>query len=165
MMEPAQTGGQRAGHKGVSKETSVQQLATAPDTSPDGRVLALLQVGAAGRAFECLLEHYEGKVYRLCRAILRNPAEAEDAAQESLVRIWKALPRFDGRAALSIWIYAISRNRCLTALERRRELHSLSDLAVELEAEVATAVVDKDPEDPLALLRELTHCRNATVGC
>jgi RNA polymerase sigma-70 factor (ECF subfamily) len=135
----------------------VQQLATLPDTPPDGRVLELLQAGDAARAFDCVLQHFEGKVYRLCRAILRNPAESEDTAQESLIRIWKALPRFDGRAALSTWIYAVTRNRCLTAIERRRELHSLSDTAIELEADAASAVVEKDPDDPLALLRELAE--------
>jgi RNA polymerase sigma-70 factor (ECF subfamily) len=135
----------------------VQQPPTAPDSPPDGRILELLQAGEAPRAFDCVLEHFEGKVYRLCRAILRNAAEAEDTAQESLIRIWKALPRFDGRAALSTWIYAITRNRCLTAIERRRDLNSLSDTAVELEADAATAVLDQDPEDPLALLRELAE--------
>lgn len=135
----------------------MQQLATLPDTPPDGRVLELLQAGDAARAFDCVLQHFEGKVYRLCRAILRNPAESEDTAQESLIRIWKALPRFDGRAALSTWIYAVTRNRCLTAIERRRELHSLSDTAIELEADAASAVVEKDPDDPLALLRELAE--------
>jgi len=135
----------------------VQQPATAPDTPPDGRILALLHAGDAARAFECVLEHYESKVFRLCRAILRNPGEAEDTAQESLIRIWKALPRFDGRAALSTWIYTITRNRCLTAIERRRDLHSLSDTAIELEADAASAVVEKDSDDPLALLRELAE--------
>jgi RNA polymerase sigma-70 factor, ECF subfamily len=135
----------------------VKQPATPPDSPPDGRVLELLRAGDPARAFECVLEHYEGKVFRLCRAILRNPAEAEDAAQESLIRIWKALPRFDRRAALSTWIYAITRNRCLTAIERRRDLQSLSDTTVELEADAASAVVSKDPDDPLALLRELAE--------
>jgi RNA polymerase sigma-70 factor (ECF subfamily) len=133
----------------------VQQLATAPDTTPDARVLELLKAGDASHAFECVLEHYESRVYRLCRAILRNPGDAEDAAQESLIRIWKALPRFDGRAALSTWIYAITRNRCLTALERRRDMHSLSDTAIELEADAASAIVERDTEDPMALLREI----------
>jgi RNA polymerase sigma-70 factor (ECF subfamily) len=135
----------------------VHQLATAPETPPDQRVLELLKAGDAAHAFECVLEHFESRVYRLCRAILRNPGDAEDAAQESLIRIWKALPRFDGRAALSTWIYAITRNRCLTALERRRETQSLSDAAIEQEADAASAVVAKDPEDPLALLRELAE--------
>src|SRR5262245_51792171 len=102
-----------------------------------------------------LLSRYESKVFRLCCALLRETAEAEDAAQESLVRIWKALPRFDGRAALSTWIYTITRNRCLTAIERRRESESLSDETVALEAESAGAVAVDESDDHLALLREL----------
>lgn len=88
--------------------------------SDDKDVLELLRAGQAERAFALLLPRYEGKIYRLCQALLRDRAQAEDAAQESLVRIWRTLARYDGRAALSTWIYAITRNRCLTALERRR---------------------------------------------
>jgi len=82
----------------------------------DGDIAELLRAGDRDRAFDALLQRYEGKIYRLCCAMLRNRAQAEDAAQESFVRIWKALDRYDGRASLSSWIYAITRNRCLTAL-------------------------------------------------
>jgi len=78
------------------------------------------------------MERYEQKVYRLCCSILRNPDQAEDAAQESLVRVRRALPRYDSRASLSTSIYTITRNRCLTAIERRRDLESLSDAGVAL---------------------------------
>ena len=98
------------------------------DTCQDRAIVALLHAGARERAFETLLARYEGKVYRLCCALLRDRSEAEDAAQESLVRVWTALARYDGRAALSSWIYAITRNRCLTVLQRRRTLGSLDEL-------------------------------------
>ena len=88
--------------------------------SQDQDIVELLHAGAREHAFETLLGRYEGKVYRLCCALLRDRSQAEDAAQESLVRVWKALERYDGRAALSSWIYAITRNRCLTALQQRR---------------------------------------------
>ena len=102
-----------------------------------------------------LVDRYEHKVYRLCCSLLRDPDQAEDAAQESLVRVWKALPKYDQRASLSTWIYTITRNRCLTAIERRRELDSLSDPAVEHEAEAAQAVGPAAEQDHLAVLREL----------
>src|SRR6185437_2445541 len=86
----------------------------------DQDVVGLLRAGTAERAFALLLPRYEQKIYRLCCALLRDRSQAEDVAQESLVRIWRMLHRYDGRAALSTWIYAITRNRCLTALERRR---------------------------------------------
>ena len=128
------------------------------DEAPDCDILALLQSGAVGPAFQLTLARYQDKVYRLCCALLRDPSAAEDAAQESLVRIWKAIGSYDGRASLSTWIYAITRNRCLTAIERRRELASLSDDAVAAEAEVAAQsldAADDEPQEGSALLREL----------
>jgi len=117
-------------------------------------IAELLRAGHRDRAFEALLQRYEGKIYRLCCALLRDRAQAEDAAQESLVRIWKALDRFDGRASLSSWIYAITRNRCLTALERRRVMDSLSDS--EVETELADASAAEEPsEERSGQLREL----------
>ena len=77
----------------------------------DRDILELLAGGDRPAAFERLVERYEAKVFRLCRSLLGVEADAEDAAQESLVRIWKALAGFDGRASLSTWIYAIARNR------------------------------------------------------
>ena len=121
----------------------------------DQDIVELLHGGAVEAAFERLVDRYEHKVYRLCCSLLRDPDQAEDAAQESLVRVWKALPKYDQRASLSTWIYTITRNRCLTAIERRRELDSLSDPAVEHEAEVAQAVGPAAEQDHLAVLREL----------
>jgi RNA polymerase sigma-70 factor (ECF subfamily) len=130
------------------------------DEAPDCDILALLQSGAVGPAFQLTLARYQDKVYRLCCALLRDPSAAEDAAQESLVRIWKAIGGYDGRASLSTWIYTITRNRCLTAIERRRELASLSDDAVAAEAELQAHTMgsaDDEPVEGSELLRELVE--------
>ena len=95
-----------------------------PETS-DAEVLGLLRRGAREQAFARVLEGYEQKVFRLCCALLGERTQAEDAAQESLLRVWHALERYDGRAGLSSWIYAITRNRCLSALAHRRTFDSL----------------------------------------
>ena len=97
-----------------------------PETSA-AEVLGLLRRGAREQAFARVLEDYEQKVFRLCCALLGERTEAEDAAQESLLRVWHALERYDGRAGLSSWIYAITRNRCLSALSRRRTFDSLDE--------------------------------------
>jgi RNA polymerase sigma-70 factor, ECF subfamily len=115
--------------------------AVAPASHDDREITELLHAGKREAAFSALQRRYADRIYRLCCALLREPALAEDAAQESLVRIWKALDSYDGRAALSTWIYAIARNRCLSALQRRRAMASLSELPVaeEVEARAATA--------------------------
>jgi RNA polymerase sigma-70 factor (ECF subfamily) len=129
-----------------------------PDQAPaDQDILELLRGGDAGAAFGRLADRYEQKVYRLCLSLLRAPDQAEDAAQESLVRIWRALPRYDGRASLSTWIYTITRNRCLTVIERRRDLDSLSEPEVQHAADTAHAVQPDTGSDTDGLLRELVE--------
>jgi RNA polymerase sigma-70 factor (ECF subfamily) len=123
----------------------------------DADIVELIRRGAQTQAFELLLERYERRLYRLCLSLLREPAQAEDAVQESFVRIWKALPTYDGRASLSTWSYAITRNRCLTALQRRRDEATLSDPEVAMEAEAAAATAVTDPDDRGQLLRELVE--------
>jgi RNA polymerase sigma-70 factor (ECF subfamily) len=69
------------------------------------------------QAFERLLDEYREKVFRLACSLLGDEAAAEDAAQETFLKIWRALPGFRGDSSVSTWIYAIARNTCLT---RRR---------------------------------------------
>jgi RNA polymerase sigma-70 factor (ECF subfamily) len=129
--------------------------AAARSAPEDCQIVELLAAGAHEQAFALLLQRYDGKVYRLCCALLRDPAQAQDVAQESLVRIWKALARYDGRAALSTWIYAITRNRCLTALSQR---HASGPPGVPAEPEVPMAVAsvgELEVQDQAALLRAL----------
>jgi len=129
-----------------------------PEAGPrDQDIVELLRDGAAKAAFERLVDRYESKVYRLCCSLLRDPDQAKDAAQESLVRIWKALPKYDQRASISTWVYTITRNRCLTAIERRRDLESFSDPRVEHEVEAAGAIAPETEQDHLGVLRELVE--------
>lgn len=134
------------------------QSAPADAAAQDRDIVALLQSGALEAAFQRTLARYQDKVYRLCCTLLRDPTAAEDAAQESLVRIWKAMGSYDGRASLSTWVYTITRNRCLSAIARRRELASLSDAAVEAEAEAQGQQLGasvSEPQDMSATLRAL----------
>ncbi len=135
----------------------MQQSARSDGIPPDQDIVELLRGGAVERAFERLASRYEHKVYRLCCSVLRDPDQAQDAAQESLLRVWKALPKYDQRASLSTWIYTITRNRCLTAIERRRVQESLSDPAVELEVESVHASAPERDADQAAILRGLVE--------
>ena len=88
-------------------------------------------------AFDSLVERYKDKVFRLGVSMLRNETQAEDVTQEIFLRIWKALPGFQGQASLSTWIYAITRNCCLTELKKQsaRPTDSLSRPEIGLIAE------------------------------
>jgi len=117
-----------------------------------------LAAGRHARAFDLVVPAYKDRVFRLAYSILKERAAAEDAAQETFVRVWKALPRFDGRAALGTWIYAITRNTCLMELRRRRPTVSFDDPdsteAQHAAASIATGPADDPERDNLLRLVE-----------
>jgi RNA polymerase sigma-70 factor (ECF subfamily) len=75
-----------------------------------------------------ILAQYEDKVYRLSLGMLGDSAQAEDASQETFVKIWKGLPKFRGESSISTWIFSIARNTCLDLLKKRRNLVSLDEV-------------------------------------
>jgi RNA polymerase sigma-70 factor (ECF subfamily) len=103
-----------------------------------------LAAGRHARAFDLIVPEYRDRVFRLAYSILKNRAAAEDAAQETLVRVWKALPGFDGRAQLGTWIYAITRNTCLMELRKRKPTVSFDD-PDSREAQAAAASIATGP--------------------
>ena len=120
----------------------------------DDAIIALIQAGRAGEAFEQLVPAYRRRVFGLAFSLLRDRGAAEDVAQEVFVKLWQALPRYDGRAQLSTWIYAITRNSSISALRKRRRALSLSDPAVFGEVESRGASAAAEPSDG-ALWREV----------
>jgi RNA polymerase sigma-70 factor (ECF subfamily) len=78
-----------------------------------------------------LMQRYRQKVVNLSLSIVREPALAQDMAQLAFVKLWRALPRFDGRAALSTWLYIIARNTCLSELRGRGKVVSLDTPGVD----------------------------------
>ena len=81
----------------------------------------LLQAARRGDddAFGRLAGPYRRALYAHCYRMLGSAADADDALQETLLRAWRALPRFEGRSSLRSWLYTIATNACLRAIERR----------------------------------------------
>ncbi len=80
-------------------------------------------VGRARRgdveAFDDLYRLHRDKVYTLCLNLCRNTEQAEDLLQETFVRAWRGLPKFQGRSQFSTWLHRIAVNVCRDAACRR----------------------------------------------
>jgi RNA polymerase sigma-70 factor, ECF subfamily len=70
-------------------------------------------------AFGRLIEPYRRELHAHCYRMLGSVPDAEDALQDALLGAWKGLPRFEGRSSLRSWLYTITTNACLKAIQRR----------------------------------------------
>lgn len=80
-------------------------------------------------AFSHLVDAYQGPVYNLCYRMLGDPFEAEDAAQETFLRAYNGLKRYDRQRSFSTWILSIAAHYCIDQIRKRRfNSMSLDDL-------------------------------------
>lgn len=77
--------------------------------------------GGDKAAFAALVRAHQNEVYTLARRLVGDPHLAADIAQETLIRAWRALPRFRGDAALSTWLHRITVNTAWTHKKRARK--------------------------------------------
>ncbi|MBL8231632.1 MAG: sigma-70 family RNA polymerase sigma factor [Bryobacterales bacterium] len=75
-----------------------------------------------GDAFRVLVERHSRSVYRLAFRLTGNEQDAEDVVQETFLRAFKQLDRYDGRAAFHTWVYRIAANYALDLLRSRKRV-------------------------------------------
>ena len=122
------------------------------DRSDEELVSAARQGDAT--AMDALLRRHYDRVHAVCRRIAGSTRDADDAAQEAMIRIVRNLDKFDGRSAFGTWAYRIATNTSLDELRKRKrrpQLHSVTDddrpgppeQADELSHRVVESVVDR----------------------
>jgi RNA polymerase sigma-70 factor (ECF subfamily) len=90
-----------------------------PALSQDRELCEAARSGDQDALEKLLLAHYD-RVHALCRRMLGDDDDAEDATQETLLLAVRSLSRFDGRSSFGTWIYRIATNACIDELRRRR---------------------------------------------
>lgn len=97
-------------------------VAQARNQMPQRSDRELVEEARAGNAeaFGLLVRRHQRRIYRLAVHLLRDAAEAEDVTQETFVRAYGALDRFDGRSEPFTWIYRIAVNLSLNTIRSRK---------------------------------------------
>jgi RNA polymerase sigma-70 factor (ECF subfamily) len=118
--------------------------------------LAIAAREGSETAFRTLVERFERPVYALILRMVHGAEQAEDLAQETFVKAWKALGRFDPERKFSSWLFKIAHNSALDALRRRGEEPLSLDAPVGSDEEPRELPADPAAENPLrvALGRE-----------
>jgi RNA polymerase sigma-70 factor, ECF subfamily len=94
-------------------------LETQDDKSEEAQHLAAARNGDAGR-FSELTEPYRRELQVHCYRILGSLHEAEDMVQETMLKAWKRLETYEGRASFRSWLYKIATNSCLDFLDQQK---------------------------------------------
>lgn len=112
------------------------------------------------QAFGSLIRLHQSRVYACAVRMLGNRSEADDVAQETFLRAFRAIDGFDGRSELSTWLYRICVNLCLNAIRSRKRKGSedIDDPRIP-EPKADSESSDADPR--LALERAQTYSRLA----
>ncbi|MFT5992348.1 MAG: RNA polymerase sigma-70 factor (ECF subfamily) [Flavobacteriales bacterium] len=76
-------------------------------------------------AFAVLMDRYQRKVFGLCYGMVRNHDDAMDMVQETFVKVYKNLERFEGNSSFYTWTYRIASNVCIDFLRKQKRRRAL----------------------------------------
>jgi RNA polymerase sigma-70 factor (ECF subfamily) len=117
-------------------------------------------------AFDLLVRKYQHKVVKLVLRYVRNPAEAEDVAQEAFIKAYRALPQFRGDSAFYTWMYRIAINTAKNSLASRDRSPIRYDLDLtdpEESHSVQSKLQDPDTPEGMALTEEIRLIVNSAI--
>lgn len=118
-----------------------------PHDGPDDSVLIAASQKGDQAAFAELVRRYQRAVYRVAYALTRNPSDADDLAQETFVRAWGAIGRFELGQPLHPWLARIATNQAYSLFRHRKRRPETSiEPLVEAGMQWGT---DDDPADHL----------------
>jgi RNA polymerase sigma-70 factor (ECF subfamily) len=154
---------------------SIQRAVSRPDPGEerarmgadvsDLSLVRRVQRGDKG-AFDALVLKYQHKLVKLVMRYVRNPAEAEDIAQEAFIKAYRALPQFRGDSAFYTWLYRIAINTAKNAVVSRDRSpieYDLDRTNTDESYDMQGRMKDSETPEALVLTDEIRSTVNAAI--
>jgi RNA polymerase sigma-70 factor (ECF subfamily) len=112
-------------------------------------------------AFAVLVDRYKDMVFTLSLKMLKDREEAEEVSQDTFLKIYKSLSKFNGESKFSTWIYKVAFNTCLDRLKKNKRSQPVAamDAFTEQEAISLTNVLDSIEErERKQVIQDCLHC-------
>ena len=135
-----------------------------PPATADDKELTLAFQRGDKDAYDVIHQRYEDRVHRVCRRMLGKREDAQEAAQETFIRVYTALGKFNGRYHLGAWITRIATNVCLDHIRARSRRPVEATPLEDLELEFVASGYDADPEAVTVRNAEGRRVRKVLLG-
>lgn len=120
-------GASGSGESPASQSRPTPKRTRTSTMKPTDRDLVDRAKGGDAASFGELVRRHQQRIHRLAVHMLRDRAEAEDVTQETFIRAFQALPRFDGRSEAYTWFYRITINLSLNRIRSRKTSRATHD--------------------------------------
>ncbi|MGQ9701844.1 MAG: RNA polymerase sigma factor [bacterium] len=97
----------------------------------DEELVQLVKVGNV-EPFDELVRRHEVKIHNLCYKILKNYDDAKDMAQETFLKAYRNIMKFDGRSRFSTWLYRIAVNNCINFMKKEHPAEEIKDEIIDV---------------------------------
>lgn len=112
-------------------------------------LLKLAQLGD-GDAFARLFQEHAQMLWKTAVSVMGNEDEAADMLQETAVKAWMSIPKFDGKSKLSTWLIRILLNRCFDELRSRKKAIPYAEMPCPEDAQGAFRAIQSQAEDGIS---------------
>jgi RNA polymerase sigma-70 factor (ECF subfamily) len=117
----------------------------------DEELVSLVQQGSRS-AFATLVDRHKTTIFSMALRVTGNREDAEEAAQDAFVRVFRSIDRFRGDSKFSTWLYRIAMNVCLTKARQSRPEVSSIDESMEEDSEGAPLQIPDRADNPEVMI-------------
>lgn len=115
-------------------------------------------IGGDAHAFNELVDRHTREVYIFVRRFVRNAEDADDIVQDTFMKAWKHIKKYDSHHSFKTWLYRIARNTAIDALRKRRDIPLSSFTSDEGTNAILDTLPDEEPlPDELARRAQEKH--------